>query len=90
MSGGSNLGSVLKTFYVCLSLSIVKKKKNEPKISASLYTELKYLFSGSLCFETISSFSSPQSLFCYFSDYKDGLSIDDLAPHVSTPLYAAP
>ena len=90
VSGGSNLGSVLKnTFYVCLSLSTVKKK-NEPKISTSLYTELKYLFSGSLCFETISSFSSPQGLFCYFSDYKDGISIEDLAPYVPTPLYAAP
>lgn len=40
--GGSNFGSVLKnTFAVCLSQSTIKKKKNEPKISADLYTEVR-------------------------------------------------
>ena len=99
MSGSSNISSVLKnTFYALeissklslLTLNLEKKKKKK-----GAQDICKFIHSSSICSLALSALRLsphspvPRASFFSFSDYKDGLSIEDLAPHVSTPLYAA-
>ena len=92
VSGSSNLSSVLKKYILCLFEPVYSKKKKKKKGAQDI---CKFIHSSSICSLALSALRLsphspvPRASFFSFSDYKDGLSIEDLAPHVSTPLYAA-